>query len=380
MFERKLLKNIDYKLIITIILIIAYGLLIISSATHVTMKKGDNKYFYVYRQIIWVLAGMFLLIMVLRSHYADLNKFTKVLYVGNLALLLAVKFMGHNTLGAQRWISVGGVPIQPSEFAKIIIIITFAGFLASREGKLEKFKDLIPCFIFVGVPLGLILKQPDLGTALVLVAIMFGMLFIAGAKPRILISLILLGAITVSGILYYDIKYGKKLVFEPYQQTRLTIFLDPTKDPMNAGYQMIQSQIAIGSGGLKGKGLYKGSQSNGDFLPKDEQHTDFIFAVVGEELGFIGEMVLLVLYFNLLIRGIDIAAKARDLYGTLLATGIVTMFAFHLLVNVGMTIGIMPVTGIPLPFISYGGSAMITNMIAIGILLNIYMRRQKIVF
>jgi len=226
----------------------------------------------------------------------------------------------------------------------------------------------------------LVLKQPDMGTALVLMAIMFGMLFVAGAKPRVLISIILLGVISISGILYYDIKYDKELIFQSYQQKRLTIFIDPTQDPLGAGYQMIQSQIAIGSGGIKGKGLYNGSQSNLDYLPKDEQHTDFIFAVVGEELGFVGEMILLLLFFYLLVRGIDIAGKARDFFGTLLAAGVVAMWAFHLMVNIGMTAGIMPVTGIPLPFISYGGSSMLTNMLAVGLLINIYMRRQKIMF
>ena len=380
MLERRLIKNIDYKLIIIVLLILVFGLIIISSATHVTMKKGDNKYYYVYRQIIWILIGLGSMIAVLRSNYVEFGKFAKILYIINIMALLAVDIVGSTTLGSQRSFSVGGFNIQPSEISKIIIIITFANFLTKREGKLEKFKDLIPCFIFVGFPFLLVLKQPDMGTALVLMAIMFGMLFVAGAKPRVLISIILLGAISVSGILFYDIKYDKRLIFQPYQQKRLTIFIDPTQDPLGAGYQMIQSQIAIGSGGIKGKGLYNGSQSNLDYLPKDEQHTDFIFAVVGEELGFVGEMILLLLFFYLLVRGIDIAGKARDFFGTLLAAGVVAMWAFHLMVNIGMTAGIMPVTGIPLPFISYGGSSMLTNMLAVGLLINIYMRRQKIMF
>lgn len=380
MLERRLMRNIDYKLIIVVLIIVIFGLVIISSATHVTLKKGENAFFYVDRQIAWIGIGLAFLIFVLRSNYSEFGKFTNILYTFNLLALLVVDFVGQNTLGAQRSINVAGFSLQPSEFSKIIIIITFANFLAKREGKLEKFKDLLPCFAFVGVPFILILKQPDLGTALVLMSIMFGMLFVAGANPKILIGLILIGATAISGILIYDIKNNKEVLFKSYQQKRLTIFIDPTQDPLGAGYQVIQSQIAIGSGGIKGKGLYQGTQSNLDYLPKDEQHTDFIFSVVGEELGFIGEMGLLLLFLMFLVRGIDIAAKARDFYGTLLASGIVAMISFHLLVNVGMTAGIMPVTGIPLPFISYGGSSMMTNMVAVGLLLNIYMRRQKIVF
>jgi rod shape determining protein RodA len=221
----------------------------------------------------------------------------------------------------------------------------------------------------VGIPFLLVLKQPDLGTSLVFLAIVFGMMFVAG------ISLRHLGAIVGAGLVFMPIFWH---FLKDYQKKRLTVFLDPNVDPLGSGYHIIQSKIAIGSGMLFGKGLFNGTQSQLNFLP--ENHTDFIFAVIGEELGFVGATIILLLYLVLLYRGIKIAGAARDNFGTLLATGITSMIAFHLLVNVGMTAGIMPVTGIPLPLMSYGVSALTTNLVSIGILLNIYMRRQKILF
>jgi len=261
-----------------------------------------------------------------------------------------------------------------------LIIITFASFLVNREGKLNRLRDLIPCFIFVGAPLLLILKQPDLGTSLVFVAIMFGMLYIAGARPALLVAVIVIALALIIGWLVAHYYYDVWIPLKDYQFDRLVAFLDPWKYWNEDGYQVIQSQIAIGSGGFWGKGLHQGSQSQLNFLPGPEQHTDFIFSVVGEEIGFKGAIGLLVLYFIILFRGLSIAAESRDKLGTLLAVGIVSMFTFQIAVNIGMTIGIMPVTGLPLPLFSYGGSSMLTNMAALGILMNVYMRRQKIIF
>jgi rod shape determining protein RodA len=249
------------------------------------------------------------------------------------------------------------------------MIISLAHLLEKRQGRLDNFKDLIPIFIFVGVPFLLVLKQPDLGTSLVFLAILFGMLFIAGIRVKHL------AAIVAGGIAFMPIFWH---FLKDYQKMRLTVFLDPNVDPLGSGYHIIQSKIAIGSGMLFGKGLFAGTQSQLNFLP--ENHTDFIFAVIGEELGFVGSVVVLTLYFILIYRGIKIAGEARDNFGMLLATGITSMLAFHVLVNVGMTAGIMPVTGIPLPLMSYGVSSLSTNLVSIGILLNIYMRRQKILF
>ena len=238
-----------------------------------------------------------------------------------------------------------------------------------KVGKLNTFKDLIPIFIFVGIPFFLILKQPDLGTALVFIAILMGMLFVAGIRLKHFVAIIIAGLAALPVFWYF---------LKDYQKERLMVFLDPNADPLGSGYHIIQSKIAIGSGMFFGKGIFSGTQSQLNFLP--ENHTDFIFAVVGEETGFIGALIVLLLYFIILYRGIRIASAAKDNFGMLLATGITSMFVFHILVNIGMTMGIMPVTGIPLPLMSYGISSLVMNLFSIGLLLNIYMRRQKIMF
>ncbi|MEW6447702.1 MAG: rod shape-determining protein RodA [Bacillota bacterium] len=375
---KKFLRSLDYTLLVTAALIIVYGLIAISSATHVTNPTGEDPYSFMKKQLIWAALGFTVAFFFMGWHYEELPRYTTALYIINLALLTAVLFVGHTALGAQRWIKLGPFLLQPSEFAKFIIILSLANFLARREGKLSRLRDLMPVFLYTGLPLLLILKQPDLGTALVFVAIMFGMLYMAGARTWLLLTLALSGMIAVCGWIWAHLNYGVWIPLKEYQLARLTIFLNPWQDWQGAGYHMIQSQIALGSGGLLGRGLYCGTQNQLNFLP--EQHTDFIFSVVGEELGFVGAVTLLMLYFVLLYRSVKIATVAKDSFGRLVATGIVTMLVFHILVNVGMTTGIMPVTGIPLPLFSYGGSAMLTNLAAIGLLENIYARRQKILF
>lgn len=368
MLSRRLLKNLDFTTITTVIMLIVISLVIIGSATHIN-TPSDDRYWYVERQGTFALMNIMIIFMVLNFDYRILEKFATPLYVLNLIMLLAVMFVGQSALGAQRWIQLGPISIQPSEFSKLIMIIGLADLLDKKKGRFDSFKDSIPIFLYVGIPFLLVLKQPDLGTALVFLAILFGMIFVAGIRTKHL--MIIFGSVLASmPVLWHFLK--------DYQKMRLTVFLDPNVDPLGSGYHIIQSQIAIGSGMLFGKGLFGGTQSQLNFLP--ENHTDFIFAVIGEELGFIGAIFVLLLYFILLYRGIKIAGSARDSFGTLLATGITSMLAFHLLVNVGMTAGIMPVTGIPLPLMSYGVSALTTNMVSVGILLNIYMRRQKIMF
>lgn len=378
MVDKKLFRNFDYTLFITVLLIIAFGLVILSSATHVTMERGGDQFAYVKKQTFSIILGFIAIITMLSINYRSLARYYRLLYVVNIGMLLAVKFIGKEAKGAQSWISLGFFNLQPSELAKIIVIITFAAYLVKRQGELNTFRDILPSFLHIGIPMGLILLQPDLGTALVFTAICFGMLFVAGANPRVLLAVILAGAVAVSGVLYGQLALGWEKPLKEYQLKRLTIFVDPYQDPQKSGYHVIQSQIAVGSGGLWGKGLYEGTQNRLNFLP--EQETDFIFSVVGEELGFAGVSAALLLFFILVYRGVRIAAKARDMFGTLLATGIVSMITFHLLVNIGMTAGIMPITGIPLPLFSYGGSSMLANLTAIGIMLNIHLRRQKLMF
>lgn len=368
MLNRRLLKNLDFITIVVTCLIILISLVIIGSATHINTPSED-RYWYVQRQGVFALANFLFIFIMLHFDYKSLGRYANILYIINLVMLLAVMFVGQSALGAQRWIQIGPINLQPSEFSKLIMIIALANLLDKKTGKLNTFKEIIPVFIYVGVPFLLVLKQPDLGTSLVFLAILFGMIFVAGISTRHLMIIFGAGAAFMP-IFWHFLK--------DYQKKRLTVFIDPNVDPLGSGYHIIQSKIAIGSGMLFGKGLFGGTQSQLNFLP--ENHTDFIFAVIGEELGFVGAVIILMLYFILLYRGIKIAGAAKDNFGTLLATGITSMLTFHVLVNVGMTAGIMPVTGIPLPLMSYGVSSLTTNMISIGILLNIYMRRQKIMF
>lgn len=390
--QSRLLKKVDYILVLTVVTIILFSLVIIYSATKPVevlpvvegVTAAGDPFSTVKKQILNIIAGVVAMSIMLYLHYEDLLKHTRTLYVINLFMLGMVLFAGDSALGAQRWIEIGPFRFQPSEFSKLIIIICFAAFLNSRQGRLNTLKDLLPCFAFVGVPLLLILKQPDLGTSLVFMAIMFGMLFAAGARPALLTGLILgglsLAILWIGAHFWLKARYGFDLwiPLQDYQLNRLIIFINPWQDWHGDGYHIIQSQIAIGQGGLFGRGLFNGSQTHGNFLPIQE--TDFIFSVVGEELGFIGSVFLLFLFFVLIYRCIHIAINAKDNFGYLLSAGVISMLTFHIMVNIGMTIGIMPVTGIPLPMFSYGGSNMVTNLIALGLLLNINMRRQDIIF
>lgn len=397
MGTRRLVKGLDLTLIGTTTVIVMLGLVTIGSASTdyswlmqlgVDIDKLQNsnilqrllwmKKEYLYKQLFWFLLGAVAAAAVLYIPYDDWRRYTKHLYVLNLAMLGAVLVLGHTAMGAQRWINIGPFVYQPSEFAKIIIIVALADFLANREGKLRSIRELVPCFIFVGVPMLLILAQPDLGTSLVFVAVTFTMLFMASSRPRLVVGVFAAGLAAVVALVWSHLKFGTWIPLHEYQLKRLIIFLDPWSDIQGAGYHVVQSQIAIGSSGFWGKGLLCGTQSFLEFLPI--RHTDFVFSVLAEEFGFLGAMLLLTLYGVFLYRAIRTAAESKDMYGTLLATGVIGMITFHILVNIGMAVSIMPITGLPLPLFSYGGSSMITNMMAIGILLNVHLRRQKIIF
>lgn len=382
-----MLRNIDFLFVFFLLLLLGSSILILSTASLNVIKS--QPYYYVKNQTMWIATGLVLCTAVAFIDYQKLRQVSWWIYGFNIALLLAVFAFGESAKGAQRWIPVtSSFNIQPSEFAKLFIIVTFADFLAKRQGQLNRIRDFIPPFLFVLVPMLLIFKQPDLGTTLVFAAIFIGMMFVAGANPWKFGGILLGGAIIVGIALWLHfatnlpgwLKFaqGLPLPMQDYQLKRLTIFMNPMADTSGDGYHIIQSIWAIGSGGLWGKGYRQGTQGQLNFLP--EHHTDFIFSIVGEEFGFIGTVTLLFFFCIFLLRAINIAMKSRDVYGMLIGTGIVSMFIFHILVNVGMTSGIMPVTGIPLPFISYGGSAMWTNMTAIGLLLSINLRRQRLMF
>lgn len=368
MLDRKSIKRLDFTLIATVVLLNIISILIIGSATQVNSPTHEG-YYYMQRQCIFFIVNFILMIASLKFDYRNFVNMSKQLYVFNLLLLVAVMFLGKTALGAQRWIQIGPITLQPSEFSKIIMLITLAALLEYRKDNLRKIGDLMPVAAFVLIPTLIVMKQPDLGTSLVFLAITMGMLYVAGINTKIYFGGIGLSILAMPVLWHF---------LHEYQKNRIRVFLNPESDPLGSGYHVIQSKIAIGSGLIWGKGLYQGTQSQLNFLP--ENHTDFIFAVVGEEFGLVGCGLVILLYAVLIYRALRIAATADDDFGCFMATGIVAMFAFHIFVNVGMTTGIMPVTGIPLPFMSYGVSALTTNMMAVGILLNIRMRRQKIMF
>ncbi len=363
---RRALRRIDFVLLLASLAIIFYSLIIISSATHVN-TPSEERFWYVQRQGIFAMINIAIAVFIMNFDYRGLQQYGKSLYIFNLVMLLAVMLFGHAALGAQRWIQIGFISIQPSEFSKLIMIICLAAVLESRMGRLDTPQDLLPVAAYVGLPFLLVLKQPDLGTSLVFMAIFFGMVIACGINWKLFATIVVMG-VAAMPVLWQFLK--------DYQKMRIMVFLDPNVDPLGSGYHIIQSKIAIGSGMLFGKGLFAGTQSQLNFLP--ENHTDFIFAVVGEEFGFVGAIILLFLYMLVLWRGMQIARDASDIFGRLLAVGITSMLAFHVLVNVGMTTGIMPVTGIPLPLMSYGISSLTTNILSIAILMNIHLHKQKL--
>ena len=358
----------DWTVVICTLALVAIGITVIGSATHVK-QMGLTPTSMVVRQFLFFVINAALVIAMQWIDYRRLRDYSKWLYGFTILMLVAVMAVGTSALGAQRWIQIGPVTIQPSEFSKLLMIICMAKMMEGRIGKLNTFKEVLPTLLYILPPTLLVFLQPDLGTSLVYMAIYVGLLFISGIRMR------LVQIVAGVGVALMPLGW---FVLKEYQKQRILVFLNPNIDPYGSGYHIIQSKIAIGSGLLFGKGLFEGTQSQLNFLP--ENHTDFIFSVIGEELGFVGCMLVLFLMFMLIYRAIRIAYTAGDNFGMLLASGIASYLTFQILVNVGMTTGIMPVTGIPLPFISYGVSALTTNMLAIGLLLNISMQRKKYMF
>lgn len=369
-------SRFDVVVIACVLLLSVIGFLAIASASR-GLVPGDRFYF-VKRQMIWCALGLCVMFLVSRADYEALVDFAPYVYVLNVAVLAAVLLVGHSAKGAQRWIQLGPFPFQPSEFAKVATIITLAGGMSKTEGKWDRWQTIWLQFLHVVPLVMLVLKQPDLGTSMVFVALAFGMSFLAGAPAKRLLAIAGTALGTFSLFLFLHLRFGIPIPLEDYQVKRLLVFIDASKDPMGAGYHLIQSKIAIGSGRVLGKRLFEGTQSGLRFLP--EQHTDFIFSVIGEELGLVGCAVVLGTFLILIWRAFAIASSAKDQAGFLVAGGIGTMLAFQVVVNTGMTMGLVPVTGIPLPFVSYGGSAFLSNCICLGLLESIYIRRRKISF
>lgn len=405
--ENRQWRNFDWSLLAAVFLLLGTGLAAIFSATHGTLHGPAE----VQRQLIYLLPAMAAMVAMLFYDYGWLFTFSRWIYWLNVGLLAAVLVAGHAALGAQRWINLGFITIQPSEFAKLALIVTLAKLLSMQPAKNPRV--LVPVALHVAIPFALIFKQPDLGTSLVFGAITLGMLFWSGLpgavifvilSPLISVGLSLVGwplwvayllaltfwlwrifkstppwrwgifSLNAAAAFAIPLLWG---LLKPYQRQRLVVFMNPEADPLGSGYHIIQSKVAIGSGGFTGKGYLEGTQTQLHFIP--EQHTDFVFSVVGEELGFIGCVLLIAVFLFVVWRGVSIAQRAKDDYGSLMAIGIVSMFLFHFFVNIGMTIGIMPVTGIPLPFISAGGTSLLTNAAAVGLLLSVSIRRRKLV-
>lgn len=351
----------DWVLVGATVLLVAFGFLALVSATHGSPETAG----LLRARLLHLVLGAAALVALASWDYRRLAGLWQPIYAGTLALLVAVLVVGETRLGAQRWITLGPLGgFQPSELAKLALVITLARHLDGVR-TLPRLRSLLPFAVHVAVPMALIIRQPDLGTALVLLAILAAMVYVGGARSRDMLGAAAVGAVAA------PLLWG---VLHDYQRRRLLAFVDPGADPLGAGYALIQAKIAIGSGQLFGKGPFAGTQTLLRFIP--EQHTDFIFTVIGEELGLAGATALLALFLVWLWRALGIAAQARDRLGALMAAGVAGMVAFHVVINIGMTVGLVPVTGIPLPLVSYGGSSMITTLAGTGLLLGIRLRRH----
>lgn len=340
------------------LLILTIGMLNLSSATAVEDKSlGLWK-----NQLVSIGLGGVITLILLFPHYSFLSRLAYMVYMGNMGLLLAVLAFGRSSLGAKRWISLGGFSLQPSELMKLSMVIFLAKFFENRNTSSGlKFKDLLLPTLFVLIPVALIVVQPDLGTAMIIMLVYGSMLLFLKIHPKLLLILTIAAAVSLPVVYNYGLK--------PYQRQRITTFIDPMSDPKGAGYNSIQSMIAVGSGQIWGKGFKKGTQAHLNFLP--EHHTDFIFSVFSEEWGFIGCTVLLLCYALFIMSGLSVAYQTNDKFASLLAFGITSIFFWHVFVNMGMVMGMLPIVGVPLPFLSYGGSALLTAMSGVAILVNI---------
>ncbi len=438
LFSKDGLSKIDYTLVIAVILAVMIGILMIYSAGFDPIDKVNNGLYR--KQILWFIFGFIFMVGMTIINYQALGDYSIQIYITLIIILIITTIFGTPVRNTRAWLNFGVFSIQPSEFMKLGLVVILAKYLEIRERDISHLRELIVPALLTFIPMLVILKQPDFGTAVIFLPILLTMLFVGGADVSHLISIVLIAAIAivlpmlltyrewvgaegsnflldffkdtgllliVSGVLltvtviafvlhFFSVKKFLRKIYIPgaiismglmasvmiqnlfkvYQKRRILVFLNPDLDPQGSGYNIIQSKIAIGSGGFFGKGFLKGSQSQLGFLP--EKTSDFIFSVVAEEWGFVGAVLLLVLFGFIVLRGIQTAFEAKDKFGALLASGITTIFFFHILINIGMVVGIMPVTGLPLTFISYGGSNLLMSMISIGILLNI--RARKFVY
>lgn len=369
--DRRLIRNFDWVTFSLIILLSIIGIMTIYSATR-PLLPTDQPNFHI-KQIYWLLIGICALFLVTNIDYIWLSRFAYPLYGIGILLLFAVLIMGRTGMGAQRWLTIGPISFQPSEIFRLIFIIVISRhfIIMHRDMSLTEFLKIFLTFALI--PLVILLKQPDLGTAIILMIIFLSLSLTKGLQKKIITLIIILGIISIPflGNIFWE---GLK----DYQKNRIVAFMEPNVDPAGIGYHINQSKVAIGSGGFFGKGYLKGTQGPFRFLP--EKQTDFIFSVFAEEWGLLGSCILLLIYLTLILRGLDTAIKAKDEFGRLLACGVTFMFATYFVINIGMTLGMMPVVGIPLPFMSYGGTALLSNFIAAGVLINVRTRRFELFY
>jgi rod shape determining protein RodA len=372
------LRHLDWVLVLAVVALSALGTLLVWSATRFNDRlTGGDPDAFLKRHLLNLAIGLALAACTMLFDYRMLRVYAPFVYVLSIVgLLLVLSPLGQTINGSHSWIVIGGLSIQPSEFAKVALVAGAAMLLAEKRDAEDtprdaedtpRDMDVLLVLALAAVPTALVLLQPDVGTVMVLGAIMFGMIAVSGAPRRWIIGLLL--AAVLGGVAVAQLG-----LLQQHQLDRFAAFANPELDPRGVGYNTSQARIAIGSGGLTGKGLFEGPQTNGQFVP--EQQTDFIFTVAGEELGFVGAVGIVLLFGLLLWRALHIAANAEDLFGTLIAAGVGCWFAFQAFENIGMTVGIMPVTGLPLPFVSYGGSAIFANFMAFGLLQNVRLRRS----
>ena len=361
-FDRRLLQHFDWVMLLMLLFVSGMALINLYSSTYIA-NFGASPIFY--KQAVFFSAGLVIILLTISVDYHKFTKISYALYGAITLLLLYTLFFVESISGSQRWIDLGFFNLQPSEPAKLILILVLASYYANHEvSEGYRLRDLIKPVLLTFLPFFLIYKQPDLGTALICATVFVSMTLIVRLRWSTLIILVSSG---VTGIII-----GWKFLLKDYQRKRIETFLNPEGDPMNHGYQIMQSKIAIGSGGTFGKGFMEGTQGHLHFLP--ERHTDFAFSVWAEEWGFAGSIFFLSCYFFMLIWGINIALSAKDRLGSLLALGCVALIFWQAIINLFMIMGFLPVVGVPLPLFSYGGSSLFTNMVAIGILINIRMR------
>lgn len=384
-----LLRRLNVPLLLTTLALLVLGVLFVYSSCYVSEEQPVRTLYQ--RQMVWVGAGLAVHLLLAAFDYRRLGKWAWAIYAVSLVLLVVVLVIGTEVYGARRWLDVFGIGVQPSELGKLAVIIALAALLGRPRADVSDVRLLLLSLLLVGVPFLLILKEPDLGTAMIFAPLAFVMMFVGGVPLRYLLGLVGLGVLVLGlglGALFLPEKMGaspelqaslrEKTGLSEYQVERLKTFFNADADPLGAGWNKMQSEIAVGSGGAWGKGFLKGTQNILGFLPRSVAPTDFIYSVIAEELGFFGSVVVLMLYGVVIGTGMQAAGTARDRLGRLLCTGVVTMMFCHVFINIAMTVGLMPITGLPLPLLSYGGSFMMVTMSALGIVQSVHIRSRRV--